>query len=164
MMARTFLILGGNVGNRYEYLEQARFLIETKIGFIRLKSSVYETEPWGFTDEKLFLNQVVEVCTLLNPFEVLVQIHSIETFLGRERGNERYVARTMDIDILLYSKMIINTPELTIPHPEMLKRNFVLTPLDEIAADVIHPVANQTIHELLASSMDQCKIRKAQFE
>jgi 2-amino-4-hydroxy-6-hydroxymethyldihydropteridine diphosphokinase len=159
-MARTFLILGGNLGNRNEYLEQARSLIRKEIGLICLQSSVYETEPWGFTDEKLFLNQVVEVFTKLDPFEVLAGIHSIENFMGRERGNARYAARNIDIDILLYNEMIVNTTELTIPHPEMIKRNFVLQPLAEIAPEVIHPVANKTIGELLAECRDTGKVRK----
>jgi 2-amino-4-hydroxy-6-hydroxymethyldihydropteridine diphosphokinase len=159
-MARVFLILGGNLGDRFKYLEEARTLIEKSIGLLCSCSSYYETEPWGFTHENPFLNQALEVSTNLNPLEILNCIQSVETSLGRIRGMERYRARTIDIDILFYDDLVINTPELTIPHAEISKRRFVLEPMAEIASNFVHPVINKTIRMLLSECQDTGKVKK----
>ena len=159
-MACVILILGSNLGNRHRYLEDARRLVESYIGIVNQNSSIYETEPWGFIDENLFLNQVMEIDTILDPLGVLNEIKKIELQLGRIRANERYGARTIDIDILFYNDLIINTPELIIPHPEMIKRRFVLEPLSEIVAPRIHPVYSKSIENLLSECQDICKVAR----
>ncbi|HEY4786324.1 MAG TPA: 2-amino-4-hydroxy-6-hydroxymethyldihydropteridine diphosphokinase [Bacteroidales bacterium] len=161
MDTSVILILGSNLGDRFKYLQEARLHIDETIGSPIIISSIYETEPWGFTHENLFLNQVIQVNTALGPFEVLDKIQKIETKLGRERGNERYTARTIDIDILFYDDLIINTPKLTIPHIEMSGRRFVLEPLAEIVPMMVHPVYLKTVRELLTECEDRCKVRIA---
>ena len=159
-MASVYLILGGNLGDRFCYMEQARVSISERIGAIRKFSSFYETEPWGFSHDQLFLNQVFEVDTKLNPFEMLECINDIELNLGRVRNKDRYSSRTIDIDILFYDDLVIVTPALTIPHPEMTKRRFVLEPLAEIASEIVHPVLKKTIRQLLLDCEDLCKVYK----
>lgn len=160
-MQTVYLILGGNLGDRYKYLQEARALIEQSIGPLVTCSSFYETEPWGFAHDNSFLNQAIEVETRLNPFEILNEIKVIETSLGRSRGNERYSARTIDIDILFFGDAVIDAPELTIPHPEMAGRRFVLDPMCEIAPDLLHPLLQKTMQQLLAECQDACKVVRA---
>jgi len=159
-MAKSFLILGSNLGNRLNNLDQARLMISKSMGPISICSAFYETEPWGFADESFFLNQVVVVSTTINPFELLTEIIRIEAFLGRTRGNIRYVSRTIDIDILFYDDLIIETPELIIPHIEMKNRRFVLEPLAEIASDLIHPVLHTSVRNLLNDCTDQSLVHR----
>lgn len=159
-MSKVFLILGGNLGNRQNNLEQARLLIEQTIGVTITCSACYETEPWGFAHENAFLNQVLQVETTLAPLSVLKEIQKIEISLGRVRGNDRYNARTIDIDILFYDNLIVTLPDLTIPHLHIAKRRFVLEPLAEVASEFVHPVLNLTVSELLTACEDTCKIVK----
>jgi 2-amino-4-hydroxy-6-hydroxymethyldihydropteridine diphosphokinase len=159
-MSKVFLMLGGNLGDRLKYLTEARFLIEKSIGRVISCSSYYETEPWGFVHENLFLNQAVELEANLHPDEILNYVKGIETTLERTRGSERYKARTIDIDILFWDDLVINTLELTIPHPEMAKRRFVLEPMAEIAPELVHPGLHKTIHQLLSECQDFCKVIK----
>ena len=160
MMAKVYIILGGNLGDRMKNLELARNLIGDKIGPVVSCSSIYETEPWGFVSEKLFINQAVEIDTVLTPLEILQCIKMIEEELGRTRGVERYMERTIDIDILFYDYIVTETQELTIPHPEMAKRRFVLEPLAEIAPEMIHPVLKKLVKELLVECTDSCKVAR----
>lgn len=157
-MPKVYLMLGGNLGDRHKYLDDARALIETSIGPLASCSSLYETEPWGFVHDHSFLNQAVEVRTILNPFEILERIGVIEASLGRVRGAGRYGARTVDIDILFFDDAVVNQPELIIPHPELARRRFVLDPMDEIAPDLVHPVLKKTIRELLTECTDGCTV------
>ncbi|MDL2308050.1 2-amino-4-hydroxy-6-hydroxymethyldihydropteridine diphosphokinase [Bacteroidales bacterium OttesenSCG-928-C03] len=136
-MEEVVLSLGGNVGDRDSYLQQARQLIMDRIGEITRLSSVRETEAWGF-DSEPFLNQVVVVETELPPMELLEVLKKIEIVLGRNHkteyhdGQAVYHSRTMDIDILYYSDFHIETENLTIPHPRICEREFVLAPLREL--------------------------------
>jgi 2-amino-4-hydroxy-6-hydroxymethyldihydropteridine diphosphokinase len=116
-------------------------------------SGVYETEPWGFTEQGRFLNCAVELRCGLTPHRLLEALLGIERALGRER-TQRYGPRGIDIDILLYGSEVIDSEGLTIPHPHMTERNFVLQPLREIASGVRHPVENRTIEELAARCAD----------
>ncbi|TXK48708.1 2-amino-4-hydroxy-6-hydroxymethyldihydropteridine diphosphokinase [Pontibacter qinzhouensis] len=156
-MPKLYLLLGGNLGNRAIYLEQARERLAKRIGEITSSSSLYETAAWGKTDQPAFLNQVLVLQTMLQPEQVLQVIHAIERELGRERI-EHWGARVIDIDILFYEDLVLQTQRLTIPHPQLHMRRFTLLPLAEIAPDLVHPVLDQTSQSLLASCKDELEV------
>ena len=141
-MAIVYLGLGTNLGDKAANLHAAVHLISGKIGKVISLSSFYATAPWGFESENSFLNAAICVETSLSPLEVLHRTQEIERTLGRTHKSTGgiYHDRIIDIDLLLYNKEIIQTPELTLPHPLMLQRDFVMNPLVEIAPDVVHPV------------------------
>lgn len=143
----TYLSLGSNLGDREAYLRQAIMRLETA-GQVRAVSSFYETEPVEFTEQSNFLNCAVGLQTSIPPDELMFRLLDIERSLGRERIQKKG-PRTIDIDILLYGERIVALPELSIPHPAMAQRRFVLEPLAEIAPDARHPVANKSIRQLL---------------
>ncbi len=157
-MAHAYLILGSNLGDRMQYFVHAKNHLMRSVGNIMQQSSIYETEPWGFKDRNLFLNQVLLIDTELNPMALLTEIKNIETSLGRIKSNERYKARSIDIDILFYDNLVIKTSELAIPHPEIANRRFVLEPLAEINPLFKHPVLLKTCAGLLADCKDVCKV------
>jgi 2-amino-4-hydroxy-6-hydroxymethyldihydropteridine diphosphokinase len=156
----TYLLLGSNSGNRSMLLTRALTMISSSIGTIVRKSSVYETAPWGFEAEVPFLNQAIVVETGLSAQRILEGILEIEMEFGRKRVPGGYASRSIDIDILFYGQKIIMTPELTIPHPLIRERRFVLVPLQEIAPDLVHPVYGVNIRGLLASCGDTGTVRK----
>ncbi len=156
-MVRSFLLLGSNLGDRQDYLEKARTMIKRRIGKLVAISSLYQTAAWGNTEQAAFLNQVIGVETKLTPEKVLKSIHEIEKLQGRTPG-EKWGPRTLDIDILFYGDQIINTPELTIPHPEIANRRFTLEPLMEVEPDLTHPVLNKTIRKMLATCPDSLPV------
>jgi len=155
----VYLLTGGNVGNRQQYLENAALLIETACGKITRRSAVYETAAWGKTDQAAFLNQALELSTLLDPGELMKALLLIEQKTGRERS-EKYGPRTIDIDILLFNSAIVQSVLVTIPHPQMANRRFVLVPLNEIAAGYMHPVLKKTVSQLLAICPDTLPVKK----
>ncbi len=149
-MSIAYLCLGSNSGNRLQFIEQAISLINLaeNIKIIR-STALYETEPWGVKNQNWFLNIIVEIKTDLSPQDLLLKCMSIEKTLGRNRDKEqRWGERTIDIDIIFYNKDVVNTDMLTIPHPRMHQRAFVLVPLLELIPDFIHPVLNKTISDL----------------
>ena len=146
---KYYISLGSNLGEREENLAQARLsLIKNGINILK-SSSIYETEPVDMPCKLWFLNQVLEIETSLNPKELLAVIREIERNLGRDHS-KRKKPRTIDIDILLAGKIMIDTKYLTIPHPRMEQRNFILTPLTEIAPGEIHPGFDKSMKQLLA--------------
>ena len=159
-MNRVALLIGGNQGDRRRLIEQATVLIQERIGTVAALSSLYETEPWGdFETEggerkpENFLNQALLVETSLNAHEILCEALSIEAALGRVRPTtahpRKYHSRPMDIDLIFFNDEVIDTPDLTIPHPRMHLRRFVLEPLAEIMPDYRHPLLKKTVKELL---------------
>ena len=155
----VYLMTGGNVGNRQQYLENAALLIETACGKITRRSALYETAAWGKTDQAAFLNQALELSTLLDPGELMKALLLIEQKTGRERS-EKYGPRTIDIDILLFNSAIVQSALVTVPHPQMANRRFVLVPLNEIAAGYIHPILKKSISQLLAICPDTLPVKK----
>jgi 2-amino-4-hydroxy-6-hydroxymethyldihydropteridine diphosphokinase len=153
----VFLGLGSNMGDRHGHIRAAADLIHKNIGKIAKKSHVYETQPWGNTEQESFLNQVVMANTTLDPRELLDKISRIERELGRERrkDQDKWGPRTIDVDILFYGKRVIRDKGLEIPHPELHKRAFVLVPLLEIAPDLEHPILKKQIDELYMDCKDE---------
>ena len=138
------------MNNTPEKFERLFSLLQSRVGEIVRKSSYYQSDAWGFESEHIFINIALCLQTELSPFELLKETQSIEKELGRtEKTNNHYQDRTMDIDIIFYAQEIIKTPDLEIPHPKMHLRDFVLNPLNEIAADFMHPVLGKKVRELL---------------
>ena len=156
MENRVVLLLGGNLGDRLALLNDAGNLITQRLGILVGASSVYESEPWGFEDVvPPFLNQVIIINTECTPHEVLQKTQEIERDLGRRKAlTDHYVSRRIDIDLLFYNNEQLSSDVLTIPHIEITNRRFVLSPLNEIMADYLHPVMNKKISELLFECED----------
>lgn len=157
MASPIYLALGTNLGERETNLQKAIESLALKVRVIR-KSSIYATPPWGYTDQPEFLNQVIEVDTTLQPLPLLHLLKSIEAEMGREE-TFRNGPRLIDLDILFYGSEVVEGEIITIPHPRLQDRAFVLVPLDEIAPDFVHPVLNESIHDLLAK-VDPEGVRK----
>jgi 2-amino-4-hydroxy-6-hydroxymethyldihydropteridine diphosphokinase len=149
-MATVYLGLGTNLGDKEANLRTAIYKLQERIGKQVSLSSFYETAPWGFESDHSFLNAAIGLETSLSPIEILHITQEIEKELGRTKKsvNGSYSDRLIDIDILLYDTLVLQTPELTIPHPLMTERDFVMKPLIEIAGNVIHPTLQKTLSEL----------------
>jgi len=139
---------------------QAKNKLINLTGTIDKQSSVYETEPWGFVHPNKFLNQVICMHTILEPRNLLVEIKKIEVSLGRTKSDKRYGERCIDIDILFYDNLVMQTVDLVIPHPEIPNRRFVLEPLTEIKPSLIHPVYKMTAEQLLAACTDTGEVTR----
>lgn len=158
-MVNVFLLLGSNLGDRIQLLQQAINCIEAEIAPVLKQSAVYETQSWGKTDSPDYLNQVVLIQTELSAQIVLQKILNIEWKIGRVR-EEKWGPRLIDIDILFYGDALIDEPELQVPHPELHKRRFTLAPLAEIAPDFIHPTLNKNILQLKNELNDNLIVKK----
>ena len=149
----VFLQLGSNLGDRELLLKDAITEIEDSVGNILECSKVYESTPWRVEGQENYLNQILKVKTILLADDVLLTVLDIEKQLGRVRI-EKWGERLIDIDIIFYNDSIIVTPELCVPHKHLHERMFVLTPLHNIAPEMVHPKYNKTIEELLKICKD----------
>jgi 2-amino-4-hydroxy-6-hydroxymethyldihydropteridine diphosphokinase len=161
MSKSVFLLLGTNLGDRIDNLNEALKSIQQGLGTIAKLSSVYETSAWGKTDQPAFLNLAAEVTTTFSPEHVLNYILSIEGRMGRER-KEKWGERIIDIDILFYDHDVYHLPHLVVPHPQVANRRFTLTPLNEIAPTLIHPILKRTIADLLADCPDNLGVTQVE--
>ena len=152
-----YLLLGANLDDRAQTLRRATDLIGERVGTVVQRSGLYETAPWGVTDQPAYLNQVLTVETTLEPEAVLQQTQKIEEELGRVR-HEKWGARIIDVDILYYDALVIQTDTLTVPHPYLHQRRFTLVPLAEIAPDFTHPILDKTTVDLLAECTDKGEV------
>ena len=158
-MNQTYLLIGGNMGNRQENLEVATRRIAATIGEIKQSSAIYETEAWGLEEQPAFLNQVLLVSSTLNAQQVLKQILNIEHDMGRARI-QKFGPRIIDIDILFFNRDIIHEPGLNVPHPQLHLRRFTLKPLNDIAPQFRHPELGKTISDLLSTCPDPLTVKK----
>ena len=154
----AFLGLGGNLADRIACLSEARRAISETCGKITSESSIYETESWGFTSKNLHLNQVVKLETKLTVLQLHRATQAIEKKLGKKKRGKTYTDRLIDIDILFFNALHFKTANLTLPHPRIAQRKFVLQPLAEIAPLFIHPVLNLRVEQLLVSCKDSLKV------
>lgn len=157
-MATVYLALGSNLGDREKNLEEARQQLTAFVSITRV-SSIYETEPVGVKEQPWFLNQVLAGTSLLSPIDLLRRVKKIELEMGRTEGI-RFGPRPIDIDILFYDRLIELSPILTIPHPRLHERAFVLTPLAEIAPELVHPRMRVPIRVLLERLTSSEEVRR----
>lgn len=155
---QVFLQLGSNMGDRVYYLNQAKRYISKEIGGVVSESRVYESAPWGVNNQSHYLNEVIEVNTVDDPYDLLTKILHIEKKIGRVR-ERKWSSRVIDIDIIFYASVIINEKNLIIPHEYMHERNFVLHPLNDIAADFVHPILKNTVNKLMIECNDKNEIK-----
>lgn len=154
-----FLLLGSNQGDRLTNLKEARRLINGRIGQLVRSSSLYLTAAWGDIEQPNFYNQAVEIKTELLPMELLKTVNEIEELLGRVR-EQKWGPRLIDIDILYYKDLQLETDVLTIPHPRIHQRRFALEPLAELAPDFVHPVLRLSQKDLLARCTDKLAVTR----
>jgi 2-amino-4-hydroxy-6-hydroxymethyldihydropteridine diphosphokinase len=160
-MHHIYLGIGGNLGDREANLEETRMFIEFNFGDIVQASSIYETAPWQMDDAPSFLNQVLLVSTELKPQDVVTEIQELAIFYGKAPSSrEHYQNREMDVDLLFYDDLIMEEEALTIPHPRLHLRKFVLIPLHEIAPDLVHPIFKESVSALLQRCTDESLVRK----
>jgi 2-amino-4-hydroxy-6-hydroxymethyldihydropteridine diphosphokinase len=159
-MNTAYLLLGSNEGDRLQHLSRALKLIDQKAGTLIKQSAIYVTVAWGNTDQPDFLNQVICITTDLSPQQLLKSLLAIEREIGRTRTGTKWMQRIIDLDILFYNDLAMATEELTIPHPFLQDRKFVLVPLLEIAAAYVHPVLQKNIAALTEACTDNLEVKK----
>lgn len=158
-MNKVYLLLGSNMGNSKSQLLTATRIIQKEIGTLLRQSSFYQTAAWGNTNQPDFWNQVIIVSTKMDAAQCMSSILEIEQKMGRIRTSKN-APRIIDIDILYFNKEIHNSTTLTVPHPAIAQRRFVLTPLNEIAPQFVHPVQHLTNHQLLIQCTDMLNVKK----
>lgn len=158
-MNTAFILIGGNLGNRFKNLHTAKKLIQQHCGNIVAASSIYQTAAWGMQQQPDFYNQALKIETAFQPHQLLKKLLEIENIIGRIR-EEKYGPRIIDLDILLFNDETVDDENLKIPHPHLPQRKFALVPLNEVAADYFHPVEKKTIHQLLLKCADILNVKK----
>ena len=158
-MNKTYFLLGSNMGNSKGRLSKAIMQIEKHIGIITRKSSLYVTAAWGNTKQPDFLNQVITVETNFSALQTMQTILSIEKKMGRIRTLKN-APRIIDIDILFFNKEIIDNKYLSVPHPQIQNRRFVLVPLNQLSPNLRHPVLKKSVHQLLIHCPDKLNVKK----
>ena len=156
---KAYILLGSNLGKRKQFLGKAIKQVAELCGSIVKESSIYETAAWGNTKQAAFLNQVIIIETKHSPDELMKSLLEIETGLGRIR-TEKYGPRTIDLDILFFDELIYHSSTVTLPHPALQDRRFVLVPLAELSPRKIHPVYQKTISRLLKECADKLEVKK----
>jgi 2-amino-4-hydroxy-6-hydroxymethyldihydropteridine diphosphokinase len=146
----VYLALGSNLGDRLANLKQAIAALPPQME-VKARSSIYETPPWGYEDQPKFLNQVIKAKTYLDPEPLLKHLKRLEVALGRKESFPNG-PRLIDMDILFYDDLVLNGPPLTIPHPRLHERGFVLLPLMDINPQLVHPINKKSVREMLAGS------------
>ncbi|MFQ6002529.1 MAG: 2-amino-4-hydroxy-6-hydroxymethyldihydropteridine diphosphokinase [Candidatus Zixiibacteriota bacterium] len=163
-MSTAYINIGSNLGDRLGYLKEAiRKLEQSEEIDICKASSVYETQPIEYKDQPWFLNMVLELVTTFEPLNLLELLLGIENQMGRKR-NKRYGPRNIDLDLLLHDNLVINSDKLTLPHPCLHQRRFVLVPLAEIAPKMVHPVLKKSVERLLEELSTDSVSQKDEFE
>jgi len=158
---RLIILLGGNQGDIIETFRIVITKLEDKLGSVSKLSGYYESEPWGFESEQSFINQVIEIDCSIPATEVIKITQSIEREFGRvKKSGKGYSSRPIDIDILFFDNLIIDSVEVTIPHPRLHERMFTLLPLSEKWTDFMHPTKNKTIKQLLDECSDDGWVKK----
>jgi 2-amino-4-hydroxy-6-hydroxymethyldihydropteridine diphosphokinase len=160
-MNTAYLLIGSNMGDRQKVLQKARRRIEDACGPVLQQSAIYQTAPWGLEAQNDFLNQVLRIETELDAHTLLREILAIEDGLGRQRSI-LYGPRIIDIDILFFNEDVIREKSLVVPHPQIQNRRFVLVPFSEIAPELVHPVLQKTIAQLLQECPDTLAVQKFQ--
>lgn len=161
----VYISLGSDIEDKFLHLQSAFLKIKDEIGNIMSFSEIYETPPFGFKSDTTFLNACIKIATKQSAEEVLLNLQKIERDLGRntKTSDGNYESRIIDLDILFYNQLILNTQDLTIPHRDLKNRNFVLTPLVDIEKDLIDPLSNLTAEQLLANCKDTSEIYPSSF-
>lgn len=159
MEEEVFLLFGSNLGDREAIMDQAAWELYLELGEPVLRSSLYETAPWGIAEQGPFLNRVIAYHTPLRPVRILELIIDIEKKLGRQRF-DKWGPRIIDIDILFYGNIVYESPELQIPHPHLHERRFTLAPLNEICPDLVHPIFDKTIRQLYNELDDDLEVKR----
>ena len=157
-MNTGYILTGGNIGDRLANLQKANQYLGKEAGNIVTSSSIYETEAWGNNDQPDFYNQVHIISTKLSAEQLMEKILKIEEQMGRVRAAKN-ASRIIDIDILFFNDDVINKRDLIIPHAEISNRRFVLTPLNELSPEFVHPVLNKSINELLSTCKDTLRVK-----
>ena len=158
-MSKVYFSIGSNKGNRSGLINEAIDKIDIIIGKVMLKSSIYETKSWGFNSNN-FYNICLLVESKLSPELILNKTLTIEKEMGRLKKTDQYSDRFIDIDILFFDNMIVNSKTLNIPHPRIQLRKFVLTPMLELTPDLIHPILNKSIRQLEIECVDKDQPKK----
>lgn len=160
MKNNIFILLGSNLGDRQAILSSARQAIEAQCGKILKLSHLYETAPWGFESDNWFLNQVIEIESVMDATPLLDSLLEIEKNLGRIRTSAQYSSRNIDIDLLYFGDQVINNKQIEVPHPRLHLRKFTLLPLCEIAANFVHPLMQKSQLELLQQVADKSIVKQ----
>ena len=158
-MITAYLLTGSNLGDRNEFLDKALEKIKAKAGQVLAVSSIFESAPWGKTDQPSFLNQAIKLSTALSPIDLLKVLLNIETELGRIRA-EKYGPRLIDIDILLYGDLCLQEDQLQLPHPQLPNRRFALLPLLELSPELVHPESGIPFKVLLNNCPDAGSVQQ----